>query len=55
MRYFLAHNGVDVFCCGQLEEGSEVVTGQPYLEFFDELEGLTTRLTEYNQEIPEEI
>lgn len=55
MRYFLAHNGIDVFCCGQLEEGSEVVTGQPYLEFFDELEGLINRLTEYNQEIPEEI
>lgn len=55
MRYFLAHNGIDVFCCGQLEEGSEVVTGQPYLEYFDTLEELIARLAEYKQEIPEEI
>ena len=55
MRYFLAHNGIDIFCCGQLEAGSEVVTGQPHLEFFDELEELTDRLAEYGQEKPEEL
>jgi hypothetical protein len=55
MRYFLAHNRIDVFCYGHLEEGSEVATGQPYLEYFDTLEELVARLKEYNQEIPEEI
>jgi hypothetical protein len=55
MRYFLAHNGLDIFHSGKLEEGSEVTTGQPYLEYFDTLEKLIARLKEYNQEIPEEI
>ncbi len=54
MRYFLAHNGVDVFCYGHLEEGSEVATGQPNLEYFNTLEELILRLKEYKQEIPEE-
>jgi hypothetical protein len=55
MRYFLAHNGVDVFHSGRLDEGMEVDTGQPYLEYFNTLEKLIARLKEYNQEIPEEI
>ena len=55
MNYFLAHNGINIFHTGSLINGEEVTTGQPYLEFFDTLEQLTTRLTEYNQEIPEEI
>jgi hypothetical protein len=54
-NFYLAHNGVDVFHPGRLEEGSEVTTGQPYLEYFDTLEKLIARLKEYNQEIPEEI
>ncbi|MCX6195611.1 MAG: hypothetical protein NTY55_03015 [Flavobacteriia bacterium] len=55
MNYFLAHNGLDIFHSGKLEEGSEVTTGQPYLEYFDTLEKLIARLKEYNQEIPEDI
>ena len=55
MNYFLAHNGIDIFHSGKLEEGSEVTTGQPYLEYFNTLEELIARLKEYNQEIPEEL
>lgn len=55
MRYFLAHNGIDIFHLGKLDEEMEVGTGQPYLEYFDTLEKLIARLKEYNQEIPEDI
>jgi len=55
MRYFLAHNGLNIFHVGKLDKDMEVVTGQPYLEYFNTLEELIARLKEYNQEIPNEI
>lgn len=51
MRYFLAHNGEDIFCPGELENGAEVVTGQPFLEYFDTKEELVSRLEYYNRDI----
>jgi hypothetical protein len=54
MRYFLAHNGIDIFHSGKLEEEMVVGTGQPYLEYFNTVEELILRLKEYKQEIPEE-
>lgn len=55
MRYFLAHNGVDIFCPGELEDGAEVVTGQPYLEYFYTKEELASKLKEYNKNISDYI
>ena len=35
MKYYLATNNVDVFHFGPFEEGCEVSTGQPVLNFYD--------------------
>ncbi len=45
MGYFLAHNSVDVFHHGELHEGQVVSTGQPNLEYFENLEDLKVRLS----------
>jgi hypothetical protein len=34
MKYYIATNNVDVFHFGILEEGSEITTGQPVLNFY---------------------
>lgn len=47
MRYFLAHNSIDVFHHGELNEDQVVTTGQPNLEFFDNLNELKQRLAEF--------
>lgn len=47
MRYFLAHNSIDVFHHGELNEGQVVATGQPNLEYFDNLNALKQRLAEF--------
>jgi hypothetical protein len=44
MTYFLAHNAIDVFHYGELLEGQEITTGQPNLEYFDNLDELKQRL-----------
>jgi hypothetical protein len=44
MKYFLAHNEIDVFHYGELTEEQVVETGQPNLEFFGELTELENRL-----------
>ena len=49
MRYFLAHNGLNVFHYGKLELNQEVVTGQPFLEFFENENDLINRLNHFNQ------
>lgn len=33
--WFIAHNGMDVFHCGECEAGSVVSTGQKFLETFE--------------------
>ena len=47
MRYFLAHNSIDVFHHGELNEDQVAATGQPNLEFFDNLNELKQRLAEF--------
>lgn len=47
MRYFLAHNSIDVFHYGELNEGQVISTGQPNLEYFDNLNILKERLAEF--------
>ena len=44
MRYFLAHNEIDVFHYGELLEGQVIETGQPFLEYFNTLDELKDRL-----------
>jgi hypothetical protein len=48
--YFLAHNGVDVFHYGELLQGQEITTGQPQLEYFEELDYLKQRLINFGVE-----
>ena len=47
MRYFLAHNSIDIFHHGEISQDQVVSTGQPNLEFFDTLEELKTRLMSF--------
>lgn len=47
MTYFLAHNSTDVFHHGELNEGQVISTGQPNLEYFDNLKALEERLAEF--------
>lgn len=49
-RFYLAHNGVDVFHYGALQEEQIVTTGQPFLEYFEEEQGLIDRIMELGQE-----
>lgn len=55
MKYFLAHNGIDIFHYGELLEGQVIETGQPHLEYFDILDVLTQRLTFFNVEYTQNI
>jgi hypothetical protein len=45
MRYFLAHNSVDIFHYGELNDSQVVSTGQPNLEYFNSLDELKDRLS----------
>lgn len=47
MKYFLAHNEIDIFHYGELLEEQVVTTGQPNLEFFIELTELIDRLSNF--------
>jgi hypothetical protein len=53
MRYFLAHNSIDIFHHGELNEGQFISTGQPSLEYFDNLNALKERLTEFGVDCDE--
>ena len=44
--YFLAHNGVDVFHYGEIENEGTISTGQPNLEWLDTKEELQARVEE---------
>lgn len=48
MKYYLAHNEIDVFHYGKLEDNQEIETGQPFLEFFETIDILNERLTPFN-------
>lgn len=47
MKYFLAHNEIDVFHYGELKDEQFVETGQPHLEFFEKLSELENRLSSF--------
>ena len=34
MRYFIATNKIDVFHFGEIVEGGDIATGQPYIMFY---------------------
>ncbi len=55
MKYYLATNEVDVFHYGEIEDGMDVVTGQPKLLFFDSKEELAAVLESYGQQYQEPI
>jgi hypothetical protein len=44
MTYFLAHNESDIFHYGELLEEQVVTTGQPNLEYYNDLDSLIQRL-----------
>lgn len=46
MKYFLAHNGKDVFHYREITEEQVINTGQPILEYFDTIDQLKNRLVE---------
>lgn len=48
MKYFLAHNNIDIFHYGSITEEQIITTGQPYLEYFEELKSLVERLEFFN-------
>jgi hypothetical protein len=47
MKYFLAHNEIDVFHYGELSEEQVVTTGQPNLEHYNDLDSLIQRLNSF--------
>ena len=49
-NFYLAHNEIDVFHYGSLQEGQTVVTGQPFLEYFEIEQNLIDRVLELGQE-----
>lgn len=50
MRYYLAHNKVDVFHYGKIEDTQEIETGMPFLDFFSELDKLVEVLASFGVE-----
>ena len=50
MKYYLATNEVDVFHYGEMEDTSELTTGQPLSFLYNTKEELVTALAGYGQE-----
>ena len=50
MKYFLAHNQIDVFHYGNIQEDQVLTSGQPYIEYFNTLTELQERLISLGQE-----
>jgi hypothetical protein len=50
MKYFLAHNEVNIFHYSSLADSQTVTSAQPFLEYFNTEEELMARLLELNQE-----
>lgn len=55
MKYFLAHNKIDVFHYGEIIEGQEITTGQPFLEYFTSEELLIDRLNDLGHDYTQNI
>lgn len=45
-KYYLAHDGLDIFHYGELLSSQVVATGQPFLEIFNTENELNDRLNE---------
>ena len=52
--YFVASNGDNIVHYGSIEPGSELVTGQPYLEEFDTAREMASRAFNLNPEVFED-
>jgi hypothetical protein len=51
--YYLATNEMGVFHYGEMEDGMDIVTGQPILLFYNTKEELITALEAYGQQYQE--
>jgi hypothetical protein len=49
-KFYLAHNGIDVFHYSSLLENQIVTTGQPFLEYFETEQELIDRILRLGQE-----
>jgi len=49
-NFYLAHNEVNIFHYGSIQEGQTVTTGQPFLEYFETEQNLIDRLLALGQE-----
>ena len=47
MKYFLAHNSVDIFHYSEINENQVITTTQPFLKYFDTLEELKNELSSF--------
>ena len=55
ITYYLATNEIDVFHYGEIEDGMNVVTGQPILLSYNTKEELIIALEAYGQQYQESI
>ena len=53
MKYYLAHNAIDVFHYGSIHEDQFLTSGQPYVEYFNTPVELQERLISLGQEYTE--
>jgi len=49
-NFYLAHNEINVFHYGSIQENQTVTTGQPFLEYFETEQDLIDRVLELGQE-----
>lgn len=55
MKYYLAHNGNDVFNYGTITEDQKIESMQPFLKFFDTIDELAYELSLYGRKIDDVI
>jgi hypothetical protein len=53
-KWFLCHNGIDIFHYGFVEAGTALDSGQPIIELFDTEQQLIDELEKYNIDIKTE-
>lgn len=49
--WVIAHNGQDVYHIGEVEAGSEFVTGLPVLEMYDTEEEMAEMINSYKKDV----
>jgi len=49
-NFYLAHNEINVFHYGSIQENQTVTTGQPFLQYFETEQDLIDRMLELGQE-----